>query len=159
MRLLERDFWAISEPKARCSERATHALADEYRRKKRIAAGSFQNLVRFRKHILPPTSRLGFLFFSHKILRWFGGFLMLFAWISAGILASKSIFFQMVFGLISVVFLCIPLLYFLCNLLKINVLWLRSLTYFLVMNIALMNGFFQFCRGIRTNIWTPTKRY
>ena len=159
MQVLNKGFSAISEPKARCTEGATHAVGDEYRRKKRIAAGSFQNLARFKNLVLPPGSWLGFVFFSHKVLRWFGGFLMLAAWVAAFFLMGKNWFYAASFWAMTAGFLGVPALDFLFKTLKINWLPVRSLAYFILMNIALMDGFFKYIRGVRTNIWTPTKRY
>lgn len=159
MQVLARGFSAISEPNACCTEGATHAVADEYRRKKRIAAGSFQNLARFKTWVLPPISRLGFVFFSHKVLRWFGGFLMFGAWAAAFFLMGKNWFYAASFWAMTAVFLGIPALDFSLKTLKTNWLPVRSLAYFILMNVALMDGFFKWARGVRTNIWVPTKRY
>ena len=41
----------------------------------------------------------------------------------------------------------------------IHVLLLRNLRYFLLMNTALFQGFFKFLKGIRSNVWEPTKRH
>lgn len=159
MRVLEKGFRAINELEAICHEGATHKISDEYRRKTRIAAGSFQNLARFRRLVLPPVSRLGFVFFSHKVLRWFGGFWLLGLWISAGWLAGSSRFFEVAFWVLTAGFGAGLLGDFLLNLLKINWLPARNLRYFLMMNIALVHGFFRWLGGIRTNIWQPTTRY
>ncbi len=159
MRVMQRGFRAITEPAARCTEGATHAVRDEYRRKRRIATGSFQNLSRFKRLILPPASWLGFVFFSHKVLRWFGGFLMVAAWVSAFLLVEENLFYAAAFWAMTAVFLAVPTLDFLFKRLKINWLPVRSLAYFILMNVALMDGFFRWLRGVRTNIWTPTKRY
>ncbi len=159
MQVLAGGHSAISAPNARCTEGATHAVGDEYRRKKRIAAGSFQNLARFKRLVLPPVSRLGFVFFSHKVLRWFGGFLMLAAWVAAFFLMGKNWFYGLAFWAMTAIFLCVPALDYLLKSLKINWLPVRSLTYFILMNVALMDGFLKWARGVRTNIWTPTKRH
>lgn len=157
-RVLERGFHSINELAAVCHEGATHRTQDEYRRKKRIAAGSFQNLWAFRKWVLPPLTRVGFAFFSHKVLRWFGGFLLAAMLISAAGLAFFSGFFFKAFWLLMAVLAGVPLLDFLCKLLKINFLPLRNLAYFLAMNLALVEGFFKFRRGIRSGTWTRTPR-
>ncbi len=56
-------------PGATASEAGTESLADEWKRKKRLAAGSFQSLWR---RAFPPLSRpvLLWQFVSHKLLRW-----------------------------------------------------------------------------------------
>lgn len=157
-RVLEHGFQSINELAAVCHEGATHRTQDEYRRKKRIAAGSFQNLWAFRRWVLPPSTRIGFAFFSHKVLRWFGGFFLGAMLISAGGLAFFSGFFLKIFGLLLAVLAGVPLLDFLFKSLKINFLPLRNLSYFLAMNLALVEGFFKFRRGIRSGTWTRTPR-
>ncbi|MEZ4939445.1 MAG: glycosyltransferase family 2 protein [Saprospiraceae bacterium] len=158
-RVLEKGYSAINDLEAQCFEGATHRVADEYRRKKRIAAGSFQNLARFRQWVLPPTSRLGFVFFSHKVLRWFGGFFLLLIFLSAGVLALQNQFFNRLFWLMT----CGTAVVLALNFIQIKLQrepWtlVKNLAYFLAMNLALVDGFFKWLRGIREGTWQPTTR-
>jgi cellulose synthase/poly-beta-1,6-N-acetylglucosamine synthase-like glycosyltransferase len=157
-RALERGYWAINDLEAICYEVATHRMKDEYRRKKRIAAGSFQNLSRFWRWAWPGT-RLGFGFFSHKVLRWFGGFFLAFMFLSAGYLAFSDLFYRVVFvGMLAGAGLAFGW-YFLQNRLSLPTnKWLQNVAYFLAMNVALIDGFFQWVRGIRSNVWQRTSR-
>ncbi len=157
-RALERGYWAINDLEAICYEVATHRMHDEYRRKKRIAAGSFQNLSRFWWWALPVT-RLGFGFFSHKVLRWFGGFFLAFMFLSAGYLAFSDPFYRVVFvGMLAGAGLAFGW-YFLQNRLSLPTnKWLQNVAYFLAMNVALIDGFFKWVRGIRSNTWQRTSR-
>lgn len=158
-RVLERGFQAINDLDAVCYEGATHRVSDEYRRKKRIAAGSFQNLARFRRWVLPPMTRLGFAFFSHKVLRWFGGFFLLFMLLSAGFLGLENQFYRAVFWLMLSGMTGVVLLNFIQNrLLSRAFPLLTNLNYFLAMNLALTDGFFKWLRGIRDNTWQRTRR-
>jgi hypothetical protein len=142
-----------------CYEGATHRVSDEYRRKKRIAAGSFQNLARFRRWVLPPITRLGFAFFSHKVLRWFGGFFLLFMLLSAGFLGLENQFYRAVFWLMLSGMTGVVLLNYIQNrLLPRPFPMLTNLAYFLAMNLALTDGFFKWLRGIRENTWQRTSR-
>jgi cellulose synthase/poly-beta-1,6-N-acetylglucosamine synthase-like glycosyltransferase len=158
-RALERGYQAINDLEAISYEGATHHVEQEYRRKKRIASGNFQNLARFRHWVLPPVTRLGFAFFSHKVLRWFGGFLLLGAWLSAAWLAQSSTFFTgmavcMTLGLVG-----LPLLDRGLTRWGINPpLVVRSGAYFVAMNIALIHGFLTWWRGVRTSVWQRTER-
>jgi cellulose synthase/poly-beta-1,6-N-acetylglucosamine synthase-like glycosyltransferase len=158
-RVLERGFAAINDLDAVCYEGATHHVRDEFRRKKRIAAGNFQNLARFRRWVLPPVSTLGFAFFSHKVLRWLGGFFILFAWFSCCWLAWSNQFFQILFCLFSLVLFGVPLLDHLLQRWKIHISLIKHLSYFLAMNAALIAGFFKWFRGVRDNTWERTERY
>ncbi len=158
-RVLEKGFAAINDLDAQCFEGATHRVADEYRRKKRIAAGSFQNLARFRHWVLPPTTRLGFAFFSHKVLRWFGGFFLLLLFLSAGVLALQNQFFNRLFWLMALGTAGVLALNFIQIKLQREPWGLvKNLAYFLAMNLALVDGFFKWLRGIREGTWQPTTR-
>ncbi|MCC6460070.1 MAG: glycosyltransferase [Saprospiraceae bacterium] len=159
-RVLEKGFMAINDLEAVCHEGATHEVADEYRRKKRIAAGSFQNLARFKSWVLPPVSRLGFAFFSHKVLRWFGGFFLLAAYLSLAGLALGNHFYRWLFCLLTMGVATVLVLNYVQNRLPLRPLRLiKHLNYFLVMNLALTDGFFKWLRGIRENTWQRTQRY
>ncbi len=159
MKAFEKGALAINEPEAKCYEPVSHEWREEFRRKARISAGNFQNLLLFRKMWWPPFSSLSFAFFSHKILRWIGPFLLLIMGMSSAIGALKG-------NLLSLfLFLCFigatllaPLLDAILKKLGINLLLLRNIRYFILMNIALMQGFFKFLKGIRSNVWEPTKR-
>ena len=158
-RVLEKGYAAINDLDAQCFEGATHRVADEYRRKKRIAAGSFQNLARFRRWVLPPTTRLGFAFFSHKVLRWFGGFFLLLLFLSAAVLALQNQFFNRLFWLMTFGTLGVLALNFFQNKFQRKP-WVlvKNLVYFLAMNLALVDGFFKWLRGIREGTWQRTTR-
>lgn len=158
-RAMEKGFGAINELKAPCFEGATHAIQDEFRRKRRIAAGSFTNLAAFKKWVLPPVTSLGFLFFSHKVLRWFGGFFLLGSFIGAAFLAQKNLFYATVFYFLLAILWIIPILFQLFKKVGFEISIFKNIAYFVTMNIALMAGFFKYISGIQENIWTPTKRY
>jgi cellulose synthase/poly-beta-1,6-N-acetylglucosamine synthase-like glycosyltransferase len=161
-RILERDYAVINDLEAVCYEGATHRVSDEYRRKKRIAAGSFQNLARFRRWVMPPVTQLGFAFFSHKVLRWYGGFFMFFAWSSSALLAFTNPFYQYLFIIQNLGIAAVLGINFLVSRWKIKPVWpfsiIRNVAYFLAMNVALMDGFFKWQRGIRDNSWQRTAR-
>jgi cellulose synthase/poly-beta-1,6-N-acetylglucosamine synthase-like glycosyltransferase len=158
-RVLERGYAAINELEAVCYEGATHRIRDEFKRKKRIAAGNFQNLARFRRWAFRPFSALGFAFISHKILRWLGGFFIAIAWLSCAWLAFQNQFFLVVFWLFSFVLVGVPLLDRLAQSLRIQIPVLKHLAYFLAMNAALIAGFIKWRRGVRDNTWERTERY
>lgn len=159
MRVFEQGGAAINELEALCEEPVSHLLEEEFRRKKRISAGNFQNLVRFAHLCWPPWSALAFAFLSHKVLRWLGPFLMLSMLLGTAILALMgNITGQLLFFCTGGGTIGIPLLDRVLARKRIDWQLLRKLHYFILMNIALLAGFFKFVSGIRTNIWQPTKR-
>lgn len=160
MRAFERGGDAISEPEAVCYEAVSHEIYEEYRRKSRISAGNFQNLLTFRRLWWPPLQPLSFAFFSHKVLRWLGPFFLLLIFLSSGLLAwSGNLFYRILFLFLTAVMIFIPVTDLFLNKLNINILSLRGLRYFLMMNLALLEGFFKFIKGIKSNVWEPPKRH
>lgn len=158
-RVLEKGYSAINDLDALCYEGATHRVAEEYRRKKRIAAGSFQNLARFRSWVLPPVTRLGFAFFSHKVLRWFGGFFLLAIFLSSAFLSSENQFYGWLFWLQIIGTIGLLTIHTFQN----HLSWkpwplVKNMIYFLAMNLALVDGFFKWLRGIQAGTWQRTAR-
>ena len=150
---------AINELNAICHEGVSHEIREEFRRKVRISAGNFQNLLRFRKLWWPPFSGLRFAFFSHKVLRWLGPFLLLgMAVGAAGLASSGVVFYYWMLLLLVTGGLLLPLLDLGLRRLGYHLPLLRNIRYLISMNVALLVGFFKYLRGIRSNIWEPTKR-
>lgn len=156
---LARGGMAISELHAICYEGVSHNWREEYRRKRRIGTGNFQNLQHFMHLWWPPLGPLGFAFFSHKILRWAGPFLLVFFSVGALLIGTLGnlIVLVVLAILLGIGLLCIvfdPLL----SRLGINFFLIRGIRYFLLMNLALLHGFFNYLKGVKSNVWKPTKR-
>ncbi|MCB0636029.1 MAG: glycosyltransferase [Lewinella sp.] len=158
MRAFERGGRAINELEAVCHEPVGHELGEEFRRKARISAGNFQNLVRFRRLWWPPLGVPQALFFSHKVLRWLGPFLLLIILAAAVALSGNQLYRWLLLILLSG-FILVPLLDVGLRRYRLHWLPLRHVRYFLMMNLALLVGFFRYLKGIKTNVWQPPKRY
>lgn len=159
MKVFEKGAMAINEPQAKCFEPVSVEWREEYRRKSRISAGNFQNMKLFKHLWWPPFQPLQFAFFSHKILRWLGPFFLMTTILAActGMVLGYKFFLW--FSLLLI--LCtalVPLFDILFKSLGFNILIFRSIRYFLLMNIALLHGFFKYLKGIQSNVWEPTKR-
>ena len=158
MKTFEKGGLAINELEAKCFESVSNEIKEEYRRKARISAGNFQNLSTF-KHLLWQMNSLSFAFFSHKVLRWLGPFFIIFAFLSNGLLALYDNFlYRMLFLFQTAFLLLVPMLDLLFKNLNINVLTFRKVRYFVMMNIALLEGFIKYLNGIKNNVWQPPKR-
>lgn len=129
---------------------------EEFKRKTRISIGNFQNLRRFRGLLLEKPFPLGFAFLSHKILRWFTPFLASITVLSALMLREHIIYINYLYILLYL--LLLTFIDWLLYQLKINSGPLRYWGHFSMMNLALLNGFFKYIKGVRTNVWQPTKR-
>ncbi len=130
---------------------------EEFRRKSRIGAGNFQLIRRFWKLLSPARGGIALAFLCHKVLRWFGPFFILAAYLCSFALAFDHPFYKVCF-LIQTILLLIPVIDFALSKLKIHVFGLRYISHFYMMNLALLNGFFKFLTGVKHNVWQPTQR-
>jgi len=157
MKVLEKKYRCILDKKAICYEDVPNRIIDEFRRRIRISAGNFQNLKSFRKLLWPPYTAISFSLLSHKVLRWMGPFLLLLLIISNIFLFKVNLFYRIAL-MIQGVLIIIPFLDYLLRKLNIHIVFLRFITHFYSMNLALLAGFFKFMKGSETNVWQPTQR-
>jgi cellulose synthase/poly-beta-1,6-N-acetylglucosamine synthase-like glycosyltransferase len=132
-----------------CTEEKNTTWSDEYNRKIRIATGCFQNLWRYKKLLLQLFTATGFIFLSHKVLRWKTPFLLLIVY---GILVFWSPF------VILIITFFLPFFVLILGTLGWRIKPLYAFLYFVSMNMAVMTGFFNFLKGVPNNVWQPTSR-
>lgn len=146
----------VFESKAVVYEDISTQISEEYKRKVRISIGNFQNLGFYKSVLFKKFRPLGFLFLSHKILRWLTPFSLI-------VLALSAFFLSFHFSLFKG-FLLAYLLFLLLAWLGIVFSQRKGLTilkfpgHFLYMNLALLHGFIKYLKGIDSNVWQPTKR-
>ncbi len=157
MLVIEQEYQAIKEPDAICWEDVSTDWREEFKRKKRISAGNFQNLKRFKKLLNPLTGFTAFAFFSHKLLRWLGPLCIITAFITTLLLFYKNYFYLSLL-ILQVLGLLSPLMDYLLEKVGIKNRLLRFISYFYMMNWALLIGLFNYLKGIKTNVWQPTQR-
>jgi cellulose synthase/poly-beta-1,6-N-acetylglucosamine synthase-like glycosyltransferase len=154
--VLRKGFDSFNAAEAVVSEDTQPDRADQYRRRVRIAAGSFQNLFRFGPF---PSGRVtaSFAFFSHKVLRWFTPLFLTLFFMTTVILSGRS---DLYFCLLAVQLILILLstLDLMFDRFGRTLHLPRYVTQFLLMNAALTAGFVKAVRGIKNGIWEPTKR-
>jgi cellulose synthase/poly-beta-1,6-N-acetylglucosamine synthase-like glycosyltransferase len=157
MKAIEKSGKAIFEPESIVFENVTGSLKSEYKRKSRIATGNFQNLSVLYKILFSSRLKLAFCFFSHKVIRWFGPVLIIFGMLSLVFLFRQSLLYSILF-VIMVLSLTAPIIDFFYGKIQIHVILLRFVTHFYYMNIALLTGLFRYMKGVKSNVWEPTKR-
>jgi len=155
MVIFEKGKLAINEPQARVFEEIPDDISVEFRRKVRIGTGNWQNLRTF--WMLLFKNPYGFAFWSHKVIRWIGPFLMILALISNIVLAIGSTFYQVLL-LLQMLIILLPLLDYVLKKAGIHIHVLRLATHFYSMNIALFTGFFKSFKNIRSGVWERTRR-
>lgn len=157
LKVLEEKKQVIYSKNASVIENVTPSISEEYRRKKRIATGNFQNLRYFWKILFKPFSKSGFCFISHKLIRWFGFlflpilFILNIFIVETNVIYLLSICFQAAFYIAPLIDKCLRKI-------KIQIIPLRFITHFVLMNIAMFIGFLNYIKGVKSNVWEPTKR-
>ncbi|MCU0378754.1 MAG: glycosyltransferase [Bacteroidales bacterium] len=154
--VVRKNYAVVNIPSASVTEDTQSDLAGQYKRRVRIAAGSYQNLFRFGP-FPSPSIKISFSFFSHKVLRWFSPFLLLLVFMTTVILSASSVFYFCLLAL-QLIFILLSALDLALNLQGRSMLYLRYVTQFLMMNAALTEGFLKVLTGIKNGIWEPTKR-
>jgi len=156
VRTLEKGYRAIIDLEAVCYEDVPNFLQEEFRRKVRISSGNFQNLKAF-SHLLAKFNPLAFCFISHKVIRWFGPFIIFSVLLSNLFLLSAGWFYVLTMTL-QLLLLIIPIIDFFLRKIRLHIITLRFVTHFYTMNLALLIGFIKYLKGVKTNVWEPTKR-
>jgi len=154
--VLGKNLRSFNIPEAIVYEDTQADTAAQFRRRIRIAAGSFQNLFRFGPF---PSGKISasFVFISHKVLRWFTPLFLGLFFMTTVILSRRSdlYFWLSAFQLIFIILSALDLVLDRYGK-KIRIQ--RYITQFLLMNAALVAGFVKAVRGIKNGIWEPTKR-
>jgi cellulose synthase/poly-beta-1,6-N-acetylglucosamine synthase-like glycosyltransferase len=157
MKAIEKGGKAIFEPKAVVSMGVSESIKEEFRRKSRIATGNFQNLFALYHMLIPKRPGLSFSFFSHKVLRWLGPIFIITATISLSFIFRKNLLYTILF-IVTALSLTIPIIDYFHVKFRNHVILLRFITHFFYMNIAMLTGMFRFMKGVKSNVWEPTKR-
>lgn len=147
----------LFEPEALCYEDVNDAPMIEFKRKIRISLGNFRNL-KYYKHLLFPIYKgFGFAFFSHKVLRWFTPFAIVFSLVFSLILTVYYPFFKWI-SLAYILLILLPVLTILLEKIKIKIPFVNALGHFILMNFALLLGYFKFISASHESAWEPPKR-
>ena len=157
MKVLEKDKKCINALEALATEDVSNKISQEFKRKVRIGMGNFQNLKEFKNLLWPLHKPIAFAFLSHKVIRWFGPLIMLFAFALSVFLSFSSFFFK-IMVVIQLGIILLSLVDVLLKSIKIHILPLRFATHFLTMNLALLVGLIKHIKGVQSNVWQPTQR-
>ncbi|MCC5917987.1 MAG: glycosyltransferase [Cryomorphaceae bacterium] len=156
MQVLSRGEKVLVDGKALVYEDVSTEIGEEYKRKVRISIGNFQNLKHFGAVVFKKPYPLGWVFFSHKILRWLTPFFLLAMFVSAMLLAFRGFQFYQIMMALAVLWVAITVGH-VKKIFKAGGI-LAFAAHFLYMNLALFHGCIQFIKGVKSNVWQPTKR-
>lgn len=161
MRICQRGYRVMYEPKAFATEAPSFSMRDEQKRKVRIAAGAFQAMYMLKDLFnIFKYGKLSFQYISHRVLRWLvcpillpilflsNLFILLYA---EEALFQASFLIQCIFYLLSVAG------WMLMNKnIKVKVLFVPY--YFLFMNISMYLGFLKFANKEQSVLWEKANR-
>lgn len=161
MRIAEKGYIIAYEPLAYAMETASADVAEELKRKIRIAAGGIQSIFRLKKSANPFNQPIfTFQYISHRVLRWtITPFLLILVFIlnillvvnQAGIFYSCLLVAQILFYLLS-----IAGVYFEKKNIRIKALFIPY--YFCVMNYAVIAGINRYFRKQQSAAWEKSRR-
>lgn len=160
MKIVSKGFQFVYEPDAYAIETASASIAEEWKRKVRIAAGGFQAIVKLKG--LLNFFRYGiisFQYISHRVLRWtLAPLALLTVLISNIILATTGdVLYQ---GLLAaqILFYALALLGYVFRNKGVTIKGFFVPFYFIVMNLSVYKGFFRFLFGKQSVIWEKARR-
>ena len=154
LKVIQQKKYTLFNANAICYEDVLDDKQAEYKRKVRISAGNFQNLNYFKTMLLPFWKGTAISFLSHKVLRWLTPFFLILCLMSSLFLGLHSTLFLLLFC-VQLILVCLPLIN---NLVPIKIKLLNFISHFYYMNFALLKGFFNYTKGVKSNVWQPVKR-
>lgn len=146
----------IYDTAAIATEETAPDIEGEFRRRCRIGAGNFQSLSRLWPLLFPTQGWISFVFFSHKILRWFCPAFLLLALMSNIWLSDQSTYQWLL--LAQTVFYVAAYLGHRLAKGTLGNRVVRLVTMFVAMNIALAVGFWRWVTGQQQGTWQRTIR-
>jgi len=146
----------IHDETARAYMLSSGGLASEFQRRCRIGAGAFQSLPVLSEMLRWRHAKHAIAFTSHKLLRWIGPFLLVVLLVTSLSLSANPVyrlFFWTQAGayLLAVVGLFAPNRGHIAGLARIA-------SSFLILNVALLAGFFRWVGKPHNVVWNPTVR-
>jgi cellulose synthase/poly-beta-1,6-N-acetylglucosamine synthase-like glycosyltransferase len=150
-------YRTVPEPEAICYYQVLGDPAKEFRRKVRTVLHGLEVLFMF-KQILNPC-RYGFYSLqmaSHKLLRWLVPFFLLIVLIANGALVNDGLFYRLTLLGQFILYGMAILAYAVPELQEIAPF--RIPLFFCIVNLSIVGGWYQYFRGEKQVVWTPTKR-
>lgn len=159
MSIAAQGYQVAYEPGAIATETTSANVAEEAKRKVRIAAGGIQAMVKL-SGILSPIShpRLFFQYISHRALRWtLMPVAMLTALLAATVLSNLHWVYELAFYA-QVAFYGLALIGYLFRNRKISLKGFFAPYYFVFMHICVVRGWFRYLQGNQKVTWEKAKR-
>ena len=145
-KILQKGYFCTFVASAIGTEQTSKESLGEFRRKVRIGRANYNYLWSYLPLLNPFRPLLAYLFFSHKILRWFSPHIMIALFVINVFLLRTALVYQVSFGcILFAAFVCVTKL-------------VPSAYYFMTMNLALLKGFFLSFRHEKGGGWAREAR-
>ncbi len=154
LQIIVSGYRGIYEPLAVCFEEAAGEFKKEFLRKTRIVNRSFSGLLSVKNALNPfYTGIFSFQLISHKLLRWFTGLFLFSFIVSSLVLALANVnAFQVIF-IFEIIFLAFAYLGYLLDGFAVSFKPFYYSFYFVLINIAAINGIIKSLRGSVQITW------
>ena len=161
MRIAEKGFRIVYEPEAFASETASENVAEELKRKVRIAAGGIQSIIWLKNLLIPfKYPVLTFQYISHRVLRWtITPFLLILVFFLNVFLVNRrdnSIYDILLWAQVLFYLMATAGWLLARRQLKIKALFIPY--YFCLMNYAVLMGICRYIFGEQSVLWEKARR-
>ncbi|MCQ2105026.1 MAG: glycosyltransferase family 2 protein [Fibrobacter sp.] len=145
-KVLQKGYHCTFVDSAIGTEQTSKESSGEFRRKVRIGRANFNFLFSYLPLLNPLRPLTAYLFFSHKILRWFSPHILILLYVASALLLTSGLVYQVFFGLMTL------------GLLVALTRVVPSAYYFLLMNYAMLKGFFLAFTPEKSGGWAREAR-
>lgn len=150
MRIIQRGFRAVYDPTALVWEKDSASVAGEFSRRRRIAAGNVQQVLKLWCMLSPIYGWVSFTFFSHKLLRTIAPILLLCMLFSTFGIPSP---WMGIFLALQLLLYVSALIGYLCLRVGLHVPLLSIPLYFCLGNLAMLAGLISTCLNRKPVDW------
>ncbi len=158
--IVERGYKVVYEPNAWAAEKPSSSMAEEWKRKVRICAGGFREIVSYARLFNPIRHPwLSYLLISHRVLRWAVVPFLLPLLLAATYWLAKNNggVYQLIFGLQAVTYALALVGVGLRHRSKLP-FYISVPFQFVMMNAAAYVGLVHYYRGVNHGVWKKIKR-
>lgn len=156
-KMVEQGLRAVFEANAVCTEQTNRQSDKELKMRVRIIAQTFTDLWRHRAMLNPVRSGFyGVQLLSHKVMRYLVPFFLMGLFVAAAVLATGSLFYQIMLAAQLAGYAC-PALAWMLGRVGIRSRLLAFPQYFILANLASLIACYQFLRGERYARWEPIR--
>jgi cellulose synthase/poly-beta-1,6-N-acetylglucosamine synthase-like glycosyltransferase len=161
MRIAEKGYRIVYEPKAIATETGSENIKEELKRKIRIAAGGMQAIYNLRNLLNPfKFSILSFQYLSHRVLRWTIAPLLLIVLLFVNfylVIEGKGEIYFVLFYL-QVIFYALAIVGWFLEKKQLKIKTTFIPYYFCIMNYAVLAGMLKFFQNKQSAVWVKAKR-